>query len=317
MAEITSDVSKAVNLLKNGGLIGFPTETVYGLAANGLNPDAVVKIFQVKNRPSFDPLIIHTHSVTEVEKYVKNIPRKARRLAELFWPGPLTLVLEKNAIIPDLVTSGLDTVAMRIPYHPLALELLHQLHFPLAAPSANPFGYVSPTTPNHVNSQLSDKISLILDGGQCDIGLESTIIGFNGDKVIIYRLGGKIIEEIEDAVGKVKIMLNEGSNPKAPGMLDKHYAPGTPLVLGNLDQLVVDHGEKEIGILSLSKSYETIDQKNQIQLSSKGDLGEAAKNLFKSLRHFDSMKLDVILAEKMPDHGLGRAINDRLKRAAS
>jgi len=317
MAEITSDVSKAVNHLRNGDLIGFPTETVYGLAANGLNPDAVVKIFQVKNRPAFDPLIIHTYSLTEVEKYAKKIPKKALQLAEVFWPGPLTLVLDKNQLIPDLVTSGLDTVAMRIPIHSMALKLLQQLDFPLAAPSANSFGYVSPTTADHVNANLGDRISLILDGGSCDIGLESTIVRVDGDDVVIFRLGGKTVEEIEGVVGKVMVRLNGGSNPKAPGMLDKHYAPETPLFLGNLDQLVENHQGKEIGILSLRKSFQSINEQNQIQLSSKGDLTQAAKVLFKALRSLDAMSVDVILTEKMPDHGLGRAINDRLRRASS
>ncbi len=317
MAEITSDVSKAVNHLRNGDLIGFPTETVYGLAANGLNPDAVVKIFKVKNRPSFDPLIIHTYSLTEVEKYAKKIPKKALQLAEVFWPGPLTLVLDKNQLIPDLVTSGLDTVAMRIPIHSMALKLLQQLDFPLAAPSANSFGYVSPTTADHVNANLGDRISLILNGGSCDIGLESTIVRVDGDDVVIFRLGGKTVEEIEGVVGKVMVRLNGGSNPKAPGMLDKHYAPGTPLFLGNLDQLVENHQGKEIGILSLRKSFQSINEQNQIQLSSKGDLTQAAKVLFKALRSLDAMSVDVILTEKMPDHGLGRAINDRLRRASS
>lgn len=317
MAEISQDISKAVNYLNQGKLIGLPTETVYGLAANALNTDAVLKIFEVKNRPSFDPLIVHAHSIDEVKKYAQGIPWKALQLAGAFWPGPLTLVLQKKELIPDLVTSGLDTVAVRIPDHPLALELLRQLDFPIAAPSANPFGYVSPTTPEHVSGQLGDQIPLILDGGSCDVGIESTIIGFEGDEPVIFRLGGKTVEEIETIIGKVTIELTQGSNPRAPGMLDSHYAPKIPLVLGNIDQLIEEHSGKKIGILALDKVYPKIEKQNQIQLSVDGDLNEAAKNLFKALRNLDAMDVDIILAETMPDHSLGRAINDRLKRAAS
>jgi len=316
MAEISQDIPRAASYLNQGRIIGLPTETVYGLAANALNPDAVLKIFEAKNRPYFDPLIVHTYSISEVKKYVREIPQKALRIAEAFWPGPLTLVLRKNELIPDLVTSGLDTVAIRVPSHPMALELLGQVDFPLAAPSANPFGYVSPTTAEHVNLQLGDQIPLILDGGSCNVGIESTIIGFEGNDAIIYRLGGKNIEDIQEVIGIVSLNLRQGSNPKAPGMLDTHYAPSTPLLLGDIEELVMKHSSENIGILSLSRIYPQIEKKRQIQLSEHCDLSEAAKNLFNALRVFDAMNVDVILAETVPDHGLGRAINDRLRRAA-
>ncbi|MFZ4635519.1 MAG: L-threonylcarbamoyladenylate synthase, partial [Saprospiraceae bacterium] len=188
--KIGSDLSRAVHLLNDGYLVGIPTETVYGLAGNALNPAAVASIFEAKNRPSFDPLIVHISDATELTRYALTLPEAARRLASLFWPGPLTLLLPRRAVIPDLVTSGLDRVALRVPAHEMALQLLQALDFPLAAPSANPFGYVSPTTAQHVVDQLGGRIPYVLDGGACAVGLESTIVGFEADGVVVYRLGG-------------------------------------------------------------------------------------------------------------------------------
>ena len=226
MAEIGLNIEKAAELLNAGEIIGIPTETVYGLAGNALNEDAILQIYSAKNRPKFDPLIAHTDSLEKVEDLVKNIPEKAATLAKHFWPGPLTILLEKKLNVPDLLTSGLSRIAIRIPNHPLTKQLLSKLDFPLAAPSANPFGYVSPTTAQHVQDQLGDKIPYILDGGPCKVGLESTIVGFENDEVIIYRLGGTKVEEIEKLIGPVKIQVNESSNPAAPGMLKSHYSPG-------------------------------------------------------------------------------------------
>jgi L-threonylcarbamoyladenylate synthase len=216
MAEIGTDLSKARKLLLNGELVSIPTETVYGLAANALNADAVARIFTVKDRPSFDPLIVHVPDLEMVDLYVEAIPVKARKLARLFWPGPLTLVLPKKPIIPDLVTSGMDTVGIRCPDHALTRDLLRSLSFPLAAPSANPFGYVSPTKPEHVEEQLGEKIHYILDGGECTIGIESTIIGFDNEMPVVYRLGGLSLEKIQSVVGKVTMALNSSSNPRRP-----------------------------------------------------------------------------------------------------
>jgi L-threonylcarbamoyladenylate synthase len=224
-----TELNVAKEFLIKGELVAIPTETVYGLAGNALNEKAVLSIFEVKNRPAFDPLIIHTDSIDKVKEYVSVFPEKAQRLAEQFWPGPLTLLLPKKQIIPDLVTSGLDTVAVRIPKHPQLLELLAELSFPLAAPSANPFGYISPTNAEHVNQQLGDKIPYILDGGECEVGIESTIIGFEADDTVVYRLGGLAVEDIEKLVGPVMLMPHSTSDPKAPGMLKSHYAPRKPL----------------------------------------------------------------------------------------
>lgn len=319
MAEIGTDIAKAKHILDEGGLVGIPTETVYGLAGNALDPEAVTKIFETKKRPSFDPLIIHVPHVEKVAEYTLDFPDELKALAEIFWPGPLTLLLPKKEIVPDLVTSGLDTVAVRVPGHPLTRELLGSLDYPLAAPSANPFGYISPTKAIHVQDQLGDKISYILDGGDCDVGLESTIVGLEHGQVIVYRLGGIAVSAIENVVGPVLILPQSSSNPKSPGMLKSHYAPRTNVVLGDLDVLVADYAErgKNFGILSFSKDYSEVSPDRKVILSPDGDYGEAARNLFSGMRFLDKAGVSVILAEELPEKNLGKAINDRLRRAAA
>jgi L-threonylcarbamoyladenylate synthase len=309
------DIEFAATFLKKGETVAIPTETVYGLAANGLNPDAVLKIFSVKNRPHFDPLILHIPQVEALQHYVSEIPPLALALANKFWPGPLTLLLPKKTIVPDLVTSGLDTVAVRVPNHPLTLQLLQKLDFPLAAPSANPFGYISPTTAQHVYNQLQGKIPYILDGGACNVGVESTIIGFENNTPVIYRLGGLAVEEIEAITGPVKVMLNTGSNPKTPGMLKSHYAPRKKLVFGRIEDLISEYAVQNPAVISLDKSFTGVS--HQIQLSPLGDLHEAAKNLFAAMRQLDESEAGIILADVFPDTSLGKAINDRLQRAAA
>ncbi len=317
MAQIGSDIALAKQLLENGSLVGIPTETVYGLAANALNEDAVLDIFKVKKRPSFDPLILHTHDLSEVKKYVEHIPEKAIKLAKEFWPGPLTMLLTKKSMIPDIITSGLPSVAVRIPNHDLTLALLKSLNFPLAAPSANPFGYVSPTTAAHVNDQLGNLIPYVLDGGPSQVGVESTIIGFDAnDSATIYRLGGKKIEEIESLIGSVDLMLNKSSNPMAPGMLKSHYAPGKELLIGNIGDLLAKYANRKIGVISFQQHYNEQNIVKQVILSQSGDLDEAARIIFSALREMDIPQIDLILTEKLPDIGLGRAINDRLERAS-
>ncbi|MEB2774411.1 L-threonylcarbamoyladenylate synthase [Algoriphagus sp. D3-2-R+10] len=319
MAVIGQDILQAKRVLDAGDLVAIPTETVYGLAGNALNPVAVASIFETKNRPSFDPLIIHVSSLLEAESYVIDIPTPLRKLAEQFWPGPLTLLLPKKNTIPDIVTSGLDRVAVRVPDHPLTLELLAQLDFPVAAPSANPFGYISPTSPQHVDAQLGEKISYILDGGKCKVGLESTIVGMEGDEIVVYRLGGLEISEVENIAGPVKVKSHSSSNPQAPGLLESHYSPTKPFLLGSLESLIEEHQRQGINfaVLSLDQSFPTIPSENQIALSPKADLKEAATHLFAAMRTLDGSNVTVILAELMPDEGLGKAINDRLKRAAT
>jgi L-threonylcarbamoyladenylate synthase len=314
---ISKDLQLAEKLLREGNVVAIPTETVYGLAANALDIKAVAKIFEVKNRPTFDPLIVHTDSIEKVSQFVEYIPEKALLLAQTFWAGSLTLLLPKRDIIPDLVTSGLSRVAIRIPKHTLTLHLLEQLDFPLAAPSANPFGYISPTTAEHVEAQLGDKIPLILDGGACEVGIESTIVGFEEGKTIIYRLGGISVDAIEKIIGSVEIRPHSSSNPNAPGMLESHYAPRKPFFLGNKNILLEKYLPEEIGVLSFFEFQEELPLENQKVLSPNKDFLEAAQNLFSFMRELDQMPIKVILAEELPEESLGKAINDRLRRAAT
>ncbi len=319
MAEIGQDIEKAKYYLEQGELVAIPTETVYGLAANALNDHAVAKIFEAKNRPSFDPLIVHIPNLEALKLYTNQIDIRLENLAFHFWPGPLTILLQKNNKISDLVTSGLDRVALRMPAHPLTKKLLDNLAFPLAAPSANPFGYISPTNADHVNAQLGDKIKYILDGGQSAVGLESTICGIENNIPTVYRLGGLSLESLESQSQlKWELNLNVSSNPIAPGTLKSHYAPKTQLIQGDIDQLYQLMQPKKFGILSLKKQYDfPTEMCEQIQLSKAGDLNIASTRLFASMREMDTKKLEVILCEIFPEEGLGRAINDRLKRASA
>lgn len=314
---IGTDIAEAKKYLEQGLPVGLPTETVYGLGANALNEDAVIQIFSVKDRPYFDPLIVHVHSQQEIEKYTTEIPVKAQQLIAAFMPGPVTVLLNKKYIIPDLVTSGLNTVALRIPKHPLMLDLLQQLAFPLAAPSANPFGYISPTTAQHVYDQLKNKIPYIVDGGAATVGVESTIIGFDNKEPVLYRLGGLAIEEIENVIGKVQWSVNENSNPKSPGMLQSHYAPKKKLSVQPLETLNAGKQNGNIGVIAFNEFVDVLDKRNQILLSPSGNLNEAAKNLFAAMRKLDNSDVEKIIAVKFPEVGLGRAINDRLRRASA
>lgn len=316
MAIIGTDISAAKKLLEAGEVTGIPTETVYGLAGNAFNDDAVLNIFRVKNRPQFDPLIVHTHSVAAVSAFVRSFPEKALKLADAFWPGPLTLLLPKSEVVSDLVTSGLDTVAVRIPNHPLTLALLSNLDFPLAAPSANPFGYISPTSALHVEQQLGAQIPYILDGGESQIGIESTIIGFEGEEAVVYRLGGTSVEAIERIIGPVAQVVHSSSNPKAPGMLKSHYAPRKPLFIGHLSDILKHHASHKVGSLTFEKILPELPIEHQRILSPSANYAQAAKRLFAYMRQLDSLPIDVIHAELLPEKDLGRAINDRIRRAA-
>ncbi|MCB0707017.1 MAG: threonylcarbamoyl-AMP synthase [Saprospiraceae bacterium] len=314
---IGKDLQTARQFLDQGDLVAIPTETVYGLAGNALDPKAVSEIFRVKNRPSFDPLIVHTSQLSRISDLVLEIPAQAELLANHFMPGPLTLLLPKHPRLPDIVTAGSDRVAIRIPKHPLTMELLDLLDFPLAAPSANPFGYISPTSAQHVADQLGERISYILDGGDCQVGIESTIIGFESGSPVVYRKGGLSIEDIEQVIGSVRMQPHSTSNPAAPGMLKSHYAPRVPLLLGNLPDLLRQYPNKRVGLISFQEAYPAIPKGQQVVLSPSGDLAEAARALFAGMRRLDQLELDLILAELLPESGLGRAINDRLKRAAA
>jgi L-threonylcarbamoyladenylate synthase len=314
---IGSDLAHAQNLLEQGELVAIPTETVYGLAGNAYNAEAVAKIFQVKNRPSFDPLIVHISEISQLEAFVSDIPPQAWVLAEECWPGPLTLLLPKKSIIPDLVTSGLTTVGVRIPDHWMARELLYRLDFPLAAPSANPFGYISPTSAKHVEEQLGSLIPYILDGGPCSVGVESTIVGFEEGKSIIYRKGGISPSKIKQLTSSVEVRTVSESNPLAPGMTHSHYAPRIPMRLMPYEEARARFPGATIGMLSFKNKDERIHPEHQVVLSASGDYAEAARNLFASMRYLDACEIDLIIAELLPEEDLGMAINDRLRRASA
>jgi L-threonylcarbamoyladenylate synthase len=313
---ISDNLKKAVEILTQNKLVAIPTETVYGLAGNIYSDEAVLKIFEMKKRPLLNPLIVHIHDIKQLEELTSYIPEKARLLVSSFWPGPLTLVLKKNLCVPDLITAGKDTVAIRMPNHPVTLALLEQLSFPIAAPSANPFGCISPTKAMHVKDYFGDKLEMVLEGGDCSSGIESTIIGFEKDQPILYRLGAISIEEIELVIGDLKIKNKNEINPDAPGMLSKHYAPKTSTYLvKDIETSLKSFPDKKIGIVSFSKRIDVQHFIHQEILSEKGDLREAATNLYTTLHRLDKLKLDVIIAERLPDIGLGKSINDRLERA--
>ena len=277
----------------------------------------VSKIFNAKKRPQFDPLIVHCSNIDQVNLYASLENPQARVLAEKFWPGPMTLVLPKKDPIPYLVTSGLDTVAIRIPAHEMTLQLLNRLDFPLVAPSANPFGYISPTTPNHVNEHLGDVVDYILDGGACQFGIESTIILVENNIPTVLRSGSLTVEKIQSIIGKIHVATHSSSNPSVPGMYKSHYAPKKKLVLGNIETLLGVPYYDRVGVLSFAQKFENPKIVAQIVLSQNENLEEAAAHLFSSLRSLDKMNINFILAEPVPNYGLGRAINDRLTRAAS
>ncbi|KUK14362.1 MAG: threonylcarbamoyl-AMP synthase [Synergistetes bacterium] len=303
----------AALIIKRGGLVAFPTETVYGLGADALNPEAVAKIFEAKERPFFDPLIVHIADVKELDLLWLYIDDRAKALIERFWPGPLTIVLPKKDIVPDIVTAGLNTVAVRMPSHPVALRLIRESETPIAAPSANRFGYLSPTMPEHVLKQLGGRIDLIIDGGRTPVGVESTIIDLSEETPLLLRPGGLPVEEIERVIGKVK-MLTESEKPRSPGQLPRHYSPRTPLRIIEDENFEVPFGIKA-GLLAFKEAKYREKFFAVEVLSPSGDLKEAACNLFPCLHRLDDAGLDIIYAEAIPEEGLGRAIMDRLRKA--
>lgn len=313
---ITKNIQLAIEALQNNQLVALPTETVYGLAGNAYEEKAIKKIFELKKRPLYNPLIVHLHSAKQLDEVAKDIPEKALILAEKFWPGSLTLVLKKQPHIPDLVTAGKDTVAVRVPQHLMALALLELLDFPLVAPSANPFGSISPTSAQHVDAYFKEQLPVILDGGNCVNGVESTIIGFNGNTPILYRHGAVSVEELEDCIGPIEYSTHNDISPNAPGMLSRHYAPQTETrLVENISEAIHQSSGKRVGVLSFKElSIAQVVEAQEI-LSPKGDLKEAARNLYAALHRLDAQHLDLIIAERFPNEGLGITLNDRLQRA--
>ncbi|MDY6965693.1 MAG: L-threonylcarbamoyladenylate synthase [Halobacteriota archaeon] len=308
-------IRTAADIIKDGGIVAFPTETVYGLGADAFNPLAVARIFEVKKRPSFDPLIVHISDPSDIEILSSDVDERTRRLVEAFWPGPLTVVVKKLEVVPDIVTAGLPTVAIRMPAHAVALELIREAETPLAAPSANPFGYISPSTPEHVKEQIGSDVDLIIDGGRCMIGVESTVIDLTRKDPILLRPGGLPLEEIEDVIGPVKTSRVDPDRPNSPGQLLRHYSPRTQIKIIGEEGFEAIPG-KRTGLLAFTpqeemRSFEVVEV-----LSKNGDFREAASNLFFCLHRLDKAGLDVIYVEPVPEVGLGRAIMDRLNRAA-
>ena len=319
-AIITKDPQQAAEALREGKLVALPTETVYGLGANALNLEAVTGIFSAKNRPAFDPLIIHQSSSERILKYAAKIPEAARQLATACWPGPLTLVLPKVDDVPQLVSAGLSTVALRVPAHPLTQAVLEAVDFPVAAPSANPFGFVSPTTAQHVADQLGDTIDVILDGGPCQVGLESTIVGFPEGKPTVLRKGGLAVEALEEILGfSLAVKTHSSSRPDAPGMLSKHYSPGVEMILLGKKSAVYTPISHKDALITFGKYWRppNTPKYDIYNLSPSGDLAEAATKLFAVLREISRKSYTKVYVNDVPDVGLGRAINDRLRRAAA
>ncbi len=306
-------IAEAGRIIASGGLVAFPTETVYGLGAHALDPMAVARIFEVKQRPRFDPLIVHVADVGMAESLWQFIPAIARQLIQAFWPGPLTLVLPKRAHVPDIVTAGLPTVAVRMPGHPVALALIRAASVPIAAPSANPFGYLSPTRAEHVVAMLGDRVDLILDGGPCPYGVESTVILIEGDRVAVLRPGALPIEDVERMVGPVDIRTRS-ARPQSPGQLPRHYAPRVPVRIGTYTT-IREPPDRHIGYLAWQTPPPVNVDAVEV-LSPTGNLREAAARLFDCLHRLEAAGVDVIYAEPVPEVGLGRAIMDRLQRMA-
>jgi L-threonylcarbamoyladenylate synthase len=298
---ITSNISYAVNALNQGDLVAIPTETVYGLAGSAFNEHAIDKIFQLKNRPTCNPLILHTHSIEEVLKFVQYIPPAAMKLAEAFWPGPLTLLLPKKSNIPHSVTSGSHLVAVRIPNHAVTLSLLQQLDFPLVAPSANPYTRISPTNAKMVDDYFGEALPVILEGDICAKGIESTIVGFHDNIPVIYRQGAISVDAIEFIAGKSKVQATIKEKVTTPGMSPMHYAPMTKFcIVENILDFIYENRELKIGALTLGKIDVNQPNTNSINLSIAADLEEASANLYKSMYDLDAWECRLILFAVIP-----------------
>jgi len=315
---IIDDIKAAATALSNDELVAIPTETVYGLAANAFSEKAIDKIYQTKNRPQTNPLIVHLHDVKELPKIAKTIPKEVELLAHHFWPGPLTIVLDKSDAISTKVTAGKNTVAVRVPNHQMTLALLRSLKFPLVAPSANKSNHISPTCPEHVYNSLGKDAPLILDGGTCTKGIESTIIGFKNNTPIIYRLGSISKEDLEAVLGtSVQLVTHEVSSI-APGMQKKHYAPRTPFITCTDMKVELEkYPNKKIGGLFFTGHPLAEQMTHYRVLSSTGAVEEAMANLYRMMHELDELGLDIIISELAPNQGVGASINDRLTRASS
>ncbi|MEM2309161.1 MAG: L-threonylcarbamoyladenylate synthase [Candidatus Bathyarchaeia archaeon] len=327
-------ISVAAEIIRKGGLVAFPTETVYGLGADALNPNAVKGIYLAKMRPLDNPIIVHVANREDVYRLAAEVPRAAEKLMETFWPGPLTLVLKASNIVPRITTGGLDTVAIRMPRHKVALALIRMSERPIAAPSANLAGRPSPTLAEHVIRDLYGRIDAIIDAGPTNIGVESTVLDLTQDPPQILRPGGVTYEDLRDVLGRVSIHPAAASiseihirYARSPGMKHKHYAPRAEMVVveGDLETIIrkvrdlaeqYTRAGRKVGILATDESMQKYSSGIVKSLGSRSNLAIAARNLFRLLREFDEEGVDVIIAEGVPEEGLGLAIMNRLRRAA-
>lgn len=327
-------IKLAARIIKNGGLVAFPTETVYGLGANALDEEAVQKIFIAKNRPIDNPVIVHIANIDDLYILAERIPDKALELASRFWPGPLTLLLKKSELVPDVTTAGLDTIAIRMPNHPIALELIRESEVPIAAPSANLSGRPSPTTAEHVIRDLNGKIDMIIDGGEVIFGVESTVLDLTSEPPYILRPGPITIEEIKTIIKNAEVHpVAKAEKPietiiaKSPGVKYRHYAPSAELIVVEGDpqkipfkiQNIVDEQirrGKKVGIITTEENANFYKMGNIKIVGKRSEPRTIAKNLFKTLRELDNEKVDIIIAEGIEPTGIGLAVMNRLRKAS-
>jgi L-threonylcarbamoyladenylate synthase len=330
----TEKIRTAANFIKNGGLVAFPTETVYGLGADALNPNAVLALFEAKKRPLDNPPIVHVKTPRDIERLVEEISPEAEKLMKKFWPGPLTLIFKRSEIVPDVTVAGLDTIAVRMPRNNVALALIRESGCPIAAPSANLAGKPSPTTAQHVLNDLDGRIDAVLDAGSTNIGVESTVLDLTADPPQILRPGGTPYEALKKALGKVElnpVALSDKALPiekaRSPGVKHKHYAPNAEMivvegdlanVVRKIDQLASFYRQnhKKVGILATEETVQHYEEDLVKSLGSRSDMGVIARNLFRLLREFDLEKVDIILAEGVPTESLGLAVMNRLRKAS-
>ncbi|NPE29203.1 threonylcarbamoyl-AMP synthase [Methanococcoides sp. SA1] len=327
------ELSRAAGIIKEGGTVAFPTETVYGLGANALDPDAVKKIFKAKGRPADNPLIVHVASKGQCNDLAKNISQTAFKLMDEFWPGPLTLILKAKKVVPEITTGGLDTVGLRMPANKIALELIRRSGTPLAAPSANTSGRPSPTSAEHVIQDLGGKIDSIIDGGMVEIGLESTVVDITGDIPVILRPGKVSAEDIKECAGDVEIgytdkTLEGNETARSPGMKYTHYSPETKVILiegspmsveNTMVNLITNYHKKgkRVGLLATEEILDSINSDVTYSLGKKNEPGQAARSIFMGLRHLDNKEVDIILVDgTLRTDGIGTAIFNRLRKAA-
>lgn len=325
------NMDEAAAILRDGGLVGIPTETVYGLGANGLNEEAVAHIFEAKGRPQDNPLILHIPDASWLERYCKDIPLTAYKLADAYWPGPMTMILRRKDIVPDAVTAGLDTVGMRCPAHPLCRAIIDAAGVPVAAPSGNTSGRPSPTTAQHMLEDMDGKIDAIVDGGPCSVGVESTIIDLTETPARLLRPGGITLEQLEAVLGEVAVdpavtrLMGAGEQPKAPGMKYRHYAPKAPVTVVTGDpqksaEYIASHAAPEDGIICFDEFLPLFTRRSEtrpvMDLGPAGDKEEQARHIFDALRSFDHTSVPAIWAQCPDATGIGLAIANRLNKAA-